>query len=337
MKRRFSGVTASIIAVMPALAKHYPVRVLGSGLPADVDTITWGQFVRHCWRGPWRVWHARRNTEMLAGLILRRVFRFRIILVFTSAAQRYHTRYTRMLYRRMEQLVATTDAAASYLDLPAIVVHHGVDTQLFHPPPDRAAAWRGVGGYGDFGIGIFGRVRPQKGTREFVDTLCATLPGQPRWGAALIGETTPNFREFHEQLEASTREAGIESRVKFVGKVEDFREIPDWYRAMTLVVIPPWVEGFGLTCLEAMASGCAVIASRTGAFPEIVEDGVTGWLVPCRDGEALSAKMEEILQDPERLHAVGQRARQRVERHFAIETEAEKLAAVYAGLFAKYE
>ena len=126
-------------------------------------------------------------------------------------------------------------------------------------------------------------------------------------------------------------------RVRFIGKVEDFAEIPAWYRAMTLVAVPPWVEGFGLTCLEAMASGCAVVASQTGVFPEVIEAENNGWLIPCRDGEALRATLEDILTDPDNLAQVGQRARQHIERHFTIEREAEGLAKVYDELFARLD
>ena len=255
---------------------------------------------------------------MLAGLILRRVFRFRLLMMFTSAAQRRHTRYTRMLYGKMELVVATTRAAASYLDCPSVVVHHGVNTEIFHPPEDRRAAWKRMGGAGEFGIGIFVRLRPQKGTEEFIDALCGTLPSFPGWGAALIGETTPKYRSFHQRLEEKIRNAGLEDRVRFIGKVEDFEEIPAWYRAMTLVAVPPWVEGFGLTCLEAMASGCAVVASQTGVFPEVIEAENNGWLIPCRDGEALRATLENILTDPNNLAQVGQRARQHIERHWLV-------------------
>jgi mannosyltransferase len=117
--------------------------------------------------------------------------------------------------------------------------------------------------------------------------------------------------------------------VRFVGKVDDFAEIPGWYRATTLVVAPPWVEGFGLTVLEAMASGCAVVATRTGAFPEVVDEGATGWLVPCGDATALAAALGEALSDPARLAEMGRRGRARVEADFTIEGEAAALAAIY--------
>jgi mannosyltransferase len=266
---------------------------------------------------------------MLAGLALRTLLRFRLVLVFTSAAQRRHTRYTRWLYSRMDRIVATTSAAASYLDRPATIVRHGVDARAFHPPRDRAAEWRAHGGPGDHGIAVFGRVRPNKGTGDLIDALCATLPAHPRWGVVIVGETTPRHAAFRDELEAKVRAAGLAERVRFVGQVEDFAEIPGWYRAATLVAAPPWVEGFGLTVLEAMASGCAVVATRTGAFPEVVVDGETGWLVPCRDPGSLAVALDHALSDPARLAEMGRRGRARVEADFTIEREAGALAEIY--------
>lgn len=336
LKRRFSGVTASIIAVVPALARLCPIRVLGPGIPPNLPTITWREFLTGSRKGPWRIWHARRNVEMLVGILLRKLLRYRLILIWTSAAQRHHTRYTRLLYGRMDRVIATTAAAASFLGRSSVVVHHGVDTTNFRPPADRRATWKAMNGPGEFGIGIFGRIRPQKGTEEFIDALCAVLPSLPRWGAVLIGETTPRYRSFRHHLERKIERAGLKDRVVFVGKVEDFADIPRWYQAMTLVVVPPWIEGFGLTCLEAMASGCAVVASQTGAFPEVVQPGWNGWLVPCRDAAALRDTLGEVLGDPEHLEEVGARAHDWVENHFTIEREAEKIAKVYEETFAEF-
>jgi mannosyltransferase len=329
LSRRFSGVTASIIAVVPALTRLIPIRVLAREMPKQVPTLGWRDIFRHCRDGRWRVWHARRNIEMLAGLVLRTVLRFRFVLVFTSAAQRRHTRYTRWLYSKMDRVVATTSAAASYLDRRATVVRHGVDARVFHPPEDRAAEWRARDGHGDFGIAVFGRVRPNKGTGDLVDALCAVLPAHSRWGAVIVGEATPKHAAFRDALVSKVRAAGLADRVRFVGKVEDFAEIPGWYRAATLVVAPPRVEGFGLTVLEAMASGCAVVATRTGAFPEVVVEGETGWLVPCGDASALAAALGEALSDPDRLADLGRHGRARVEADFTIEREAAALAAIY--------
>ena len=327
--RRFSGVTASIISLVPSLLKYHAVRTIGNGLPDDFPKLTWRELFRIGRGGPWRIWHASRNIEMLAGLLLRKICRQRLILFWTSHAQRRHTRYTRMLYRRMDQLITTTQAAASFLDKEAKVVPLGIDPEKFHQSKCRATAWEKLKLPGEFGIGIFGRVRPQKGTEEFIDALCKVLPDRPGWTGCIIGETTPAYRDFQRRLEQKVADAGIVGRVRFIGKVADFDEIPHWYQAMTVVAVPSRVEGFGLTCLEAMASECAVVATQTGVFPEIIQDGENGWLVPCEDSSALTKRLFEITENPSRLDDIGKRARRRVLESYTIEKTAERTAKIY--------
>ena len=114
-----------------------------------------------------------------------------------------------------------------------------------------------------------------------------------------------------------------------MGKVGNFNDIPRWYQAMSVVAVPSRVEGFGLTCLEAMASGCAVVATQTGAFPEIIQEGKNGWLVPCGDSHALTERLREITKNPSRLSEIGKRARQRVLESYTIEKTAERTAKLY--------
>ena len=87
LKRRLSGVTATVVRLIPVQARMIDIRATGPGLPVDVPHIP---LVRAATlpRDRWRVWHARRNTEMALGLILRRLLRRRYRLLFTSAAQR---------------------------------------------------------------------------------------------------------------------------------------------------------------------------------------------------------------------------------------------------------
>ena len=327
--RRFSGVTASVISIVPPLLKFLKVRTIGKGLPDSFPRISWWQLLKIGRQGPWRIWHASRNIEMLVGIILRKVFRLRLILIWTSHAQRRHTRYTRMLYKRMDRLITTTQVAAIFLDKEAEVVPLGIDPNCFQPPMSRESAWKSMDLPGEYGIGIFGRVRPQKGTEEFIDALCELLPERPGWTACIIGQTTPAYRDFQRRLEQKVANAGIEQRVKFVGKVENFGDIPRWYQGMSVVAVPSRVEGFGLTCLEAMASGCAVVATQTGAFPEIIQEGKNGWLVPCGDSYALTERLREITKNPSRLSEIGKRARQRVLETYTIQKTAERTAKLY--------
>ncbi len=334
--RRFSGVTASVISIVPPLVKFHKVRTIGKGLPDSFPRISWWQLFKIGRQGPWRIWHASRNIEMLVGILLRKVLRLRLILIWTSHAQRRHTRYTRMLYKRMDRLITTTQVAASFLDEKAEVIPLGIDPVCFHPPMDRESAWKSIGLPGKYGIGIFGRVRPQKGTEEFIDALCELLPERPGWTACIIGQTTPAYRDFLRRLEQKVADAGLDQRVKFVGKVGNFNDIPRWYQAMSVVAVPSRVEGFGLTCLEAMASGCAVVATQTGAFPEIIQEGKNGWLVPCGDSHALTKRLLEITINPERITSIGEHARRRVSENYTIEKTAARTAAIYQKAFDLY-
>src|SRR6185437_9200540 len=104
------------------------------------------------------IWHARRNNEMIAGLLLR-ALGWPLKLVFTSAAQRNHTALTRWLIRQMDAIIATSSISASYLKRESTVVMHGVDTDIYAPPADRAAAFAESGLPGRHAIGCFGRIR----------------------------------------------------------------------------------------------------------------------------------------------------------------------------------
>ena len=101
---RFSGVTASLIALLPEQAKHIQIAAMGFHLPSGTPTLRFREFFLHCWDRRWRIWHARRNIEMIVGLMLRHVLRFKLALVFTSAAQRHHTWITRYCCRHMDAL-----------------------------------------------------------------------------------------------------------------------------------------------------------------------------------------------------------------------------------------
>ena len=89
LKKRLSGVTTTVVRLVPLQAKSIGIVTTGPGLPSDLPHVALARtFVLP--RNRWRVWHARRNTEMALGLLLRHLFRRRLRLLFTSAAQRHH-------------------------------------------------------------------------------------------------------------------------------------------------------------------------------------------------------------------------------------------------------
>ena len=207
LKRRLSGVTATIARLLPVQARSIGIVATGPGLPSHVPCIPLRSVIRMSGRAC-RVWHARRNTEMLLGLILRHVLRKRLKLVFTSASQRNHTRYTRLLISGMDAVIATSRKSASYLRRPARVIGHGIDTGMFHPPPDRRAHRRSLGLSENVTIGCYGRIRRQKGTDVFVDAMLEVLPRHVGVTALVMGRAAHKHGPFLQDLrEKVTRAA----------------------------------------------------------------------------------------------------------------------------------
>ena len=335
LKRRLSGVTSTIIQLVPVQARTYRIAVLGPGLPADLPRLRAGQLpalLRRPAGRPFRIWHARRNVEMAAGLLLKRLFRAPLRLVFTSAAQRRHKPFTKWLIRRMDAVIATGARSGSFLDVPHKVVMHGVDTARFRRAETVEDTAEGAGFPGRRLVGCFGRVRYQKGTDLFVAAMLHLLPRFPDWSAVITGRVTGENAEFAAGLQHRVRAAGLEKRVLFLGEVPD---VAVWYRRLDLFVAPSRNEGFGLTPLEAMASGAAVVASDAGAYAEMVEEGVTGSVVPAGNGAALTAAIRRYMEDPALAEAHGANGLRSVMKRFPLEKEADGIAQVYEALWAR--
>src|ERR1700681_2937661 len=330
LHRRYSGVTATNRMVAPKLAKMFRAAWFGPDAPDGIARMAAADFAK-LWRRPNSlIWHARRNNEMIAGVVLR-ALGWPLKLVFTSAAQRHHSWITRWLIRRMDAIIATNDISASFLKRDATVIPHGVDTKLYKPPVDRAAAFAEAGLPGRYAIGCFGRVRAQKGSDVFVDAMCRLLPRYPDFTAILVGAITPEHTAFANQLKKRIEAAGLQSRIVITGELA-IEEVQRWYQRLTIYAFTSRNEGFGLTLIEAMSAGSALVASRAGAAEVVVEDGVTGVLTPSGDVEALVAALEPLMRDPAFAAAMGTRARARVLEKFSLDAEANGIAAVYQSL-----
>jgi mannosyltransferase len=334
LKRRYSGVTSTVLRLVPLQARQIDIVTTGPKLPQGIPQISlWKTLTLS--RKTARVWHARRNLEMLAGLALKHIGRKNLRLLFTSAAQRRHTGYTKWLIRQMDGLVATSARSAAFLDHPAAVIPHGIDTETFAPHPDKAALRQSLGLDPDAPlIGCFGRIRPQKGTDLFVDAMIAILPRHPQAQAIIMGGVTEKFTSFANDLRARIDAAGLGDRIRILPEDKGWTIAP-WFQAIDLYVAPQRNEGFGLTPLEAMSCGVPSVATRVGAFEEILDDGRTGTLIAPDDPEALAAAIDEVLGHPPLLAAWAANCRPRALAGFRIEDEANALIEVYKSLLAR--
>jgi len=342
MKKRYTGVSGTINALMPVQASDLEIGFVGEDLPgAQLAKAQHPQNFHYLsvWQaialsrkklpdGRHRIWHVRRDPEMMLVIFLRDVLRFPIKLVFTSAAKHRHSWFPRWLISKMDGVIATTPEAASFVPNTTKVVFHGASLERFTPPENKSTAWRRTSLPGKLGIGLFGRIRPTKGTDIFVDAMIKVLPDYPNFTAIITGQVLAAEDNYKQTMDEKIRAAGLAERIVFLGNLPA-DQIPIWYQNVAIMVACPRYEPFGITPLEAMASGCAVVASRTGAFEYIVLPGETGELVPTGDVDALAVAVKKLMSDTRTIEHMGRAGRARVTAEFSIEKEAQGIADVY--------
>src|ERR1700750_2919435 len=263
LHRRYSGVTATNRMVAPKLARLLRSAWFGSDDPDGITRMGAADLLKLWRRRAPLIWHARRNNEMIAGVVLRSLG-WPLKLVFTSAAQRHHSWITRWLIRRMDAIIATSDISAAFLKRKATVITHGVDTDRYAPPADRPAAFAEAGLPGRYAVGCFGRVRAQKGSDVFVEAMLRLLPRYPDFTAVMVGAITPDPLLFSNDLKKRIEAAGFASRIVMTGELP-IEDVQHWYRRLTIYAFTSRNEGFGLTLIEAMAAGGAAGRSGGGA------------------------------------------------------------------------
>lgn len=328
-KRRISGVTATIVRLIPFQARLISIVTTGPGLPSHLPHAP-------LWRvallpnSRWRVFHARRNLEMLVGILLRDVLLRKLRLVYTSAEQREHGALTHALVARMDAVVATTPKIAPFVRRAVQVIPHGVDVETFHPG-DRAAARRRFDLPQDAIImGCFGRIRAEKGVDLAVEAALELMPSRPNLHLIFAGKVTNKERAFFTHQQIKIARAGLTDRIQFLGE-KNWTDIVPLYQSLDLFLAPGRREGFGLTPLEAMACNIPCVAADVGAYDTMISE-TNGSLVPPGDSTALCNAIAGWIDNPVRLAAATPRTQ--VLCHHSLQLEAEALVALYRRLIA---
>ncbi len=339
----FSGVTSTMLQVLSEQQKLINLRVMGKHHLSDGSlNISFWQVVKMCRKlladGRFRIFHARRVDEMIQALLLKHVFGAKIKIIFSSAAQRKRSGSTKWLTDKMDAVLAMCNASASYLHKkPDAVIYHGVKTDVYTSPQDKKLAWQALkllpesATKGQYGIAILGRVRKQKGVHLFVQSCIEILDKHPDFTAVVVGAISASNEDFVKELQDKIAQAGLSERIVFAGE-QNFADIPTIFSALSLVVALSDNEGFGLTILEAMSCGAAVLASEAGAWPEVVQEASNGYVVPVNDLPAVVEKMDLLLSDPKKLTQMGAEGRERVLAHYSVQREAKQLVEFYRGL-----
>lgn len=337
LKRRYSGVSSTVFRLVPVQAEKIAIATTGPVLPEDIPQFPLAKLPFLSRSGPsgHRVWHARRNIEMLVGLLLKFVLRKRLKLVFTSAAQRRRGEYSRWLIRRMDAVIAASGKAKSYLGVPATVVLHGIDAEEFSPSKDRDALRLKLGLDPDaLIVGCFGRIREQKGTDLFVDAMIKLLPAHPSAHGIIMGGVTREQQAFVDGLKSKIDAAGLSDRLRILPEDKGFTIAP-WFQASDIYVAPQRWEGFGLTPLEAMSCGVPVVATRVGAFEDLVVPDETGYLVPPEDIDQLTEATDKMMSDAALRKSMAEASRRKVVEQHQIKHEADAIIAIYQRLLSE--
>ena len=162
-----------------------------------------------------------------------------------------------------------------------------------------------------------GVLTPLKGIHHLINAFALIAEDFP--GAQLVILGKDENRLYAANLREQVKKRGLNNRVQFIGP-QPQSELAIWMAQASVLVLPSMSEGLGRVIIEAMATGTPVIGSRVGGIPELVRDGVRGFLVSPGDEKALAEKLRWILSNPDRARAMGECARRFAERLFSTES-----------------
>lgn len=256
-----------------------------------------------------------------------------------SAPQSKRSRLGRMpLLAMVDRFVAVSTANRNdqlrYMGLPAErtrTVRNGIVV----PPevPDRASARAKL--FAELGlpadarlVGGVGRLSEQKGFHYLLEAAAALRASNPRAHLLLVGDGP-----LRPKLEARAAELGLSDIVHFVGFRSD---TPAVLAGIDVLAMPSLFEGLPLVLLEAFAAGCPVVAHAVDGIPEVIDDGVNGYLVARGDVAALTERLARLLGDPESAARMSAAAHQKAVQELTVERMAREMCELYGQLLDNY-
>lgn len=172
-------------------------------------------------------------------------------------------------------------------------------------------------------------LRVQKALDVLIRAAALLAPRYPGLAVLIAGGQDVNEPEVPPQLEALVDRLQLRDTVRLLGRRSDG---PDLIAAADVTALSSDYEGTPLAVMEYMEGGRPVASTRAGGVPELIDDGVHGFIVEPRDPEALAEAIARLLDDPERARAMGARGRERWEQEFDIEVTTKRVEGIYSEL-----
>ncbi len=283
------------------------------------------------------------HSHMVHANLLARIVRLLVpipVLICTAHSINEGGRLREIFYRLTDPLCDLTTQVSQaglerYVRVGAVPRHkiryipNGVDTERFMPDPEAYIALRKELGLGDFFVWLaVGRFYPQKDYPNMLRAFAQVVRENPKTLLLIAGDGP-----LRESMENMAQGLGIERHVKFLGIR---RDIPRLMNAADAYAMSSSWEGMPMVLLEASATGLPIVATDVGGNREVVLDGVTGFLVPPKDSEALAQAMLRLMTLPRDVRGhMGERARQYIEKKFSIERIIDRWEELYRELLQK--
>jgi len=245
-----------------------------------------------------------------------------------SVSLRLYAPLDRWALRRFHRTVAVSEGVAAALRRGGVApdkittIRNGVDVAVFSAARPTLAAEIGKGNR--LVVGMVSRLVRSKGADYFLRAARDVLCCSPETLFVLVGEGPAR-----KELERLALELGIENKVIFTGQHAD---MPGVYASLDVFVLPSLNEGMPLTVLEAQAANRAVIASRVGAIPQLIQHRETGLLVEPGDVAGLRNTILELLADASLRAGLAARGQERVREHYSAEGMASRYLSLYQDL-----
>jgi len=252
-----------------------------------------------------------------------------ISTVHSSRIRSYEDRdLIRALTPQIDHLIAVSSSIVNKINdegrtgSPVSLIHNGVDLDRY-AEQDACCTLHEEYGMAPSApiVGVVGRLEPEKGHPTLLDAWPRVLAEVPEAYLLVVGEGSRL-----EALQEQARALGISSKVVFTGRRDD---VPAVTAALDVAVLPSYREAQGLTILEAMALSRPVVASNVGGIPEMVEDGVTGLLVPPHQPEPLAEAIVRLLRDHPLADTLARAGHDLVHRRFCVEAMVHAIEDLY--------
>lgn len=196
------------------------------------------------------------------------------------------------------------------------IVHCGVTPARYGTAPRPAFSGH---------VCFVGRLAAVKGVPLLLEAFAATRPRHPEARLTIVGDGPERAA-----LEAQAQTLGLTGSVRFAGYLDE-TAVAALLETSDMLVLPSFAEGLPVVLMEALASLIPVIATQVAGVSELVQDGISGFIVPPGDVETLALRLDRLLSDPALCAAMGKAGRTRVEAEFDIRTEVAKLAGLFSG------